>query len=634
MKKIFSYMAGVLFAALAMTACSPEEFAGADGNIPVVADYESAIDIQVDQETNQVTFSLNAQGCMPFWYFPDESAAKAYSTVNGLKRVYTIAGDYSVEVKLMNRNGVSDGTITKTFHINNTIFDFSKYITMLTGDSSKEWRINSAVQGHLGCGEPGTDGLNWWSAAPNDKADWGVYDDVLTFTADKQYTYHPGDGGTVYVNTGCTIYSEFNTNDGADFMAQVEEQKTTFDFVVEGTDLFIVFPSKTLFPYIANDDIYNTPRYKIQSITPKALELVSDNGGIAWHYILTSEKDESFTGFKYNSEFNLWKDATLAEPGFWFGDEGWQTMPSPEYTVDGSTYSFNIAEASSSTWMRQFNILSDIQTSAAQTYDFSVVVTTSSDHPGVTFKLVQDGDDALYYFEEKVSLKAYEEYVFWKSDMPGIDMTAVKLVLDFGGNAANTDVTIKNIVLKDHANDDGTVLPEAGEEDATPQPDWVAIDGEDNIWNGLTKGEPTFWYAPGWAQIDNPEMTTDGKSWTLKFPEATTDRWQNQFAIPTDMAATMDEAFDFKVTINSTAAFTAFVKLTQADEGDTKHDDNYFFAEDVALTEYEDVTFWVSNVKLPKNDAHAINLVLDFGGNPAGAEVTVKDIVLQKHVGE
>ncbi len=633
MKKIFNYMAGVLFAALAMTACSPEEFAGADGNIPSVSDYENAIDIQVDQTTNQVTFTLNAKGCMPYWYFRDESVAKAYSTVNGLTKIYTLAGDYTVDVRLMNRNGVSDGVITKTFHIDNTIFDFSKYITMLTGDSSKEWRINSAVQGHLGCGEPGTDGLNWWSAAPNDKADWGVYDDVLTFIADKKYTYNPGEGGTVYVNTGCSIFGDFNTNDGNDFMAQVEEQNTTFDFVVEGTDLYIVFPSKTLFPYIANDDIYNTPRYKIQSITPKAMELVIDNGSIAWHYTLTSEKDESFNGFKYNSEFNLWKDAEKGAPVFWYAP-GWAQIADPEYTTDGNAYTLTLPEATTDTWMAQMSILTDIATNAATNYDFSVVLNVSKDHPGVMVKLVQDGDDATYYCEEKIALKAYEDVVFWKSDMPGIDMTAVKLVLDFGGNEAGTEVTVKNIVLKDHANDDGTVLPNVSEEDAVPQPDWVATDSEDNIWNGLTKGEPTFWYAPGWAQIDNPEMTTDGKSWTLKFPEATTDRWQNQFAIPTDMAATMDEAFDFKVTINSTAAFTAFVKLTQADEGDTKHDDNYFFAEDVALAEYDDVTFWVSNVKLPKNDAHAINLVLDFGGNPAGAEVVVKDIVIQKHVGE
>ena len=49
--------------------------------------------------------------------------------------------------------------------------------------------------------------------------------------------------------------------------------------------------------------------------------------------------------------------------------------------------------------------------------------------------------------------------LIWLSDVPGIDAAAVKMVFDFGGNPDDTEVTISNIVLKDHAIDDGTVLP-------------------------------------------------------------------------------------------------------------------------------------------------------------------------------
>ncbi len=107
----------------------------------------------------------------------------------------------------------------------------------------------------------------------------------------------------------------------------------------------------------------------------------------------------------------------------------------------------------------------------------------------------------------------------------------------------------------------------------------------------------------------------------------------NQFAIPTDMSATKDDLIDAKVTIYSSAAFTAFVKLTQADEADAKHDNNFFFAQDLPLAEYDEVTFMIAGAKLSDGtDAHALNFVFDFGGNPAGAEVTIKDIVIQKHV--
>jgi hypothetical protein len=53
MNKIFKYSIGVLFAGLAMTACSPDEFSGADPNgLPTI----SGVDFQlnVDQETNQM----------------------------------------------------------------------------------------------------------------------------------------------------------------------------------------------------------------------------------------------------------------------------------------------------------------------------------------------------------------------------------------------------------------------------------------------------------------------------------------------------------------------------------------------------------------------------------------------------
>ena len=39
MNKIFKYMAGVLIASFAMTACSPEDFTGANGDIPQASDY-------------------------------------------------------------------------------------------------------------------------------------------------------------------------------------------------------------------------------------------------------------------------------------------------------------------------------------------------------------------------------------------------------------------------------------------------------------------------------------------------------------------------------------------------------------------------------------------------------------------
>ncbi len=35
----------------------------------------------------------------------------------------------------------------------------------------------------------------------------------------------------------------------------------------------------------------------------------------------------------------------------------------------------------------------------------------------------------------------------------------MKVVFDFGGNQADDEIMIESLVLKDHANDDGTVVP-------------------------------------------------------------------------------------------------------------------------------------------------------------------------------
>ena len=107
----------------------------------------------------------------------------------------------------------------------------------------------------------------------------------------------------------------------------------------------------------------------------------------------------------------------------------------------------------------------DMTTNSSTHYDFSAKFLSTKDHNNVTVKLVKDDDDNVFYFTDVIKLKAYEPYVFYKSDMPGIDMNNVKLVLDFGGNEAGTNVTVSRIDLQEHGCD-GIVAP-AEDEDHT-----------------------------------------------------------------------------------------------------------------------------------------------------------------------
>ena len=122
--------------------------------------------------------------------------------------------------------------------------------------------------------------------------------------------------------------------------------------------------------------------------------------------------------------------------------------------------------------------------------------------------------------------------------------------------------------------------------------------------------------------ISNPALNIDGATYTLNFPTATNEKWQNQVTFISDaLTASAEENYDFRVILNaSNDISSATIKLVQVGGGDN---DNIF----VFLL--EDVTAKVINAK--GVDITQAKLVFDFGGNPANTEVIIKDIILQKH---
>ena len=637
MKHIFRYLGVTLLLAGIISACSPEKITHpSEAGIPSATQIEPVI--SVDQEINQVTFALPAgtKGLIPVWLFQDKTGDwTQYSAQNGLKKIFTTAGDYSVRMHLMNSNGMSPDFVQKTFHIDNTIMNFDKYNTMLTGGSQKEWRIDNSVAGHMGCGPSGTSGTEWWSANPDDKKDWGVYDNRMTFVLEGNvYQFDPGAAGTIYVNTGISSepYGSHNTNDGKDYLYPVEAQTAEWSWEVDGEDLYLILPANTYWPYYANVDFIANPRFKVESISTKSADLVIDNGEIAWHFTITSGAAEvKFNGFNYNHEANLWKpvDAEGAHSYSFFYAPGWTQIADPEVSCAGGKYTFSLPSATSEQWQAQCFIIptTDLPLSAATNYDFSCILNSSTDIKKVTLKLTDTTNDGNFLFTENVNLTAFEDYVFYLSDLPGIDAAAVKMVFDFGGNPDNTEVSVSNIVLKDHAIDDGTVLPSVPEEPVAG-PEEYKYDSEANLWKAADAAHSySFYYAPSWSQLPDPEVENNGNEYLLKLPSATFAQWQAQFFIIPDnpVALESSKSYDFSVVLNSTTDIRAVtLKLT-----DVSSDDNFLFTENVNLTAFEDYIFDLSD--LPGIDAAAVKMVFDFGGNPDNTEVTIKRIVLKDH---
>ena len=637
MKHIFRYLGVTLLLAGIISACSPEKITHpSEAGIPSATQIEPVI--SVDQEINQVTFALPAgtKGLIPVWLFQDKTGDwTQYSAQNGLKKIFTTAGDYSVRMHLMNSNGMSPDFVQKTFHIDNTIMNFDKYNTMLTGGSQKEWRIDNSVAGHMGCGPSGTSGTEWWSANPDDKKDWGVYDNRMTFVLEGNvYQFDPGAAGTIYVNTGISSepYGSHNTNDGKDYLYPVEAQTAEWSWEVDGEDLYLILPANTYWPYYANVDFIANPRFKVESISTKSADLVIDNGEIAWHFTITSGAAEvKFNGFNYNHEANLWKpvDAEGAHSYSFFYAPGWTQIADPEVSCAGGKYTFSLPSATSEQWQAQCFIIptTDLPLSAATNYDFSCILNSSTDIKKVTLKLTDTTNDGNFLFTENVNLTAFEDYVFYLSDLPGIDAAAVKMVFDFGGNPDNTEISVSNIVLKDHAIDDGTVLPSVPEEPVAG-PEEYKYDSEANLWKAADAAHSySFFYAPSWNQLPDPELANNGNEYLLKLPSATFAQWQAQFHIIPDSPVALEssKSYDFSVVLNSTTDIRAVtLKLTE-----NGNDDNFLFTENVNLTAFEDYIFDLSD--LPGIDAAAVKMVFDFGGNPDNTEVTIKRIVLKDH---
>ena len=295
MKKVFKYIAALAASVMAF-GCYPEVLTPDQSQLPEA----SALDvvIEVDQATNYVTFSVTNEGVVPMWIFgevdkvDDGKVSKKYAyTVNGLKLRVRDAGEHQVEVKAYNANGISVGSKIVTYSLENTYrdpFDPAPYMKKL----ATRWQWNYEKDGHFGCGPNTGDPISWWGAKANEKADWGIYDDIMTFTADGKYSFDPGKDNLVYVNAGFTALG--TSPDGADFCVEIPAYETTYTIENNWNDagieeIWLVLPEHKNLSYIPNQTIYDDPRFLVTELSSKEVKLSAQNapngdGTISWFY--------------------------------------------------------------------------------------------------------------------------------------------------------------------------------------------------------------------------------------------------------------------------------------------------------------------------------------------------------------
>ena len=200
---------------------------------------------------------------------------------------------------------------------------------------------------------------------------------------------------------------------------------------------------------------------------------------------------------------NMWLNAEK-ELGFYYAP-GWNQTTDPACTEKNGTYTLTLNKATSEQWQAQMYFVTDLKTDAHYNYGFRIKL-CSSKALSATIKLNQKGNNKLYYFEECVPLKANEDYIFERQDMPGLDMDSVILVLDFGGNRASTTIKISGITLTE------TEYDSSIDQNSCPLSDYKLVWHDEFSTNHINTSRWSFQTADaGWV---NNELQTyvNGKS--------------------------------------------------------------------------------------------------------------------------
>ena len=639
-------MALALAAVLTM-GCVEEQFELDPNKVPSASDLEVKID--VDQETNYVTFSIENQGMVPMWLFGEEKidgkANKKYAyTGNGLQLRLRDAGTHSVEVKAYNAHGVSVGSKVVEFTLENTYrdpFDPSPYFKVIKG----EWQWNNEVAGHFGCG-PSTDSpFEWWKAGANEKADWSLYNDRMTFTEDGKYSFNPGEDGKVYVNTG---FTELGTSpDGNDFMVDIAAYETTYTFENNWNDagieeIWLVLPAKTNLSYIPNQTVYDEPRFLVMDSKPssmrKELKLAAQNapngeGFISWYYnfipaVKVATPEELLAGT--DGKGKVWVMDSSAKGHLGCG---------PSFESPAEWWSANADEkAGTGLYDDEITFYSDGKYVYNPGADGKMYVnwgvTVIGPNPGVEpdIDIEWPLTEATYDFDgETITLAAETPMVYVPSDAMWANPVFTVTEL--------TETTLKVVAMNEGCY--WQMIFRARDAQAAPEPEKPVVAPFDpaaatNMWNNAAI-TVTYWFANSdWGQIADPEATLGNNEYTFVVPEGVGGlEWQGQVVFRnTGLVLSPDKTYDFRAIISATNDGTATIKPcwehpTDKDSNGNPADVNELFYDNgIAVTAYEDLEY--IKAALPGTDIPDLKLVFDFGRFPAGTTVTVKGIVIRE----
>ena len=657
MKTIWQYIA-IAALAVSAAACTPEYPIPNAAGLPQASDLD--VTITVDQETNYVTFVMNNKGVVPVWIFGDQKidgkASKKYSyTDNNVTLRFREAGEHVVEVKAYNANGLSQGSLVKTFTLDNTYrdpFDPSPYVKAISNGESQTWIWNSAEAGHIACGPVG-DPKGWWQVEPNGKMGF-LYDDLMTFDSEGNYTYDPVDG-QAYAKKDAEYPAGHAILDD-DYLFDAEKKTSKYTFENNWNDagieeIFLVLEPGSILSYVVHKALVDEPRYQIletkTSAMKKKLQFMAtawtptNADGISFYYeFVPKGADAADPLYGYESKIWVLDNDTQGYMGCGSGlgnpTEWWSATPHDKdafgVTDDELTffkngkYVFDPGADGLVYCNWESGYLPD-------GHSYSGDGSTDYDAPAQrqesTYTLGSDANGDYIELPAGIffSYVPRPEVLTQPTKLYIKENTATKLVLVpyFEG------IIAWQLIFK----------PKDGQDFGPDEPDVPAVepldptrydvDGETNLWKDANL-EVETWYANGdWQQVGNPDYeVTAGNGIKVTVPDGVGgSEWMGQTKLKSHIASSADKEYDFSVTLLADEDMTVTIKLTNDPEG--ADDVNAFFYDNqVHLTAGEPLVYRKSHIRQAESGDNVM-LILDFGRSPVGSSIEASSILFQEH---
>ena len=656
MKNIWKYLTVIL--ALAAAACTPEYPEVSQDRLPQASAFD--VQISVDQTTNMATFQLNNTGMVPVWIFGSEKIDgkenKKYAyTGNNVTLRFREPGEHSVEVKAYNANGLSVGSVVKTFSMDNLYrdpFDPTPYIRAISGGSSQTWVWNSTENGHFGCG-PAGDPLGWWTCEANGKADF-LYDDLMTFDNEGHYTFDPVDG-QAYAKHDAE-YPAGHAPETDDYLFPAEKATSGYSFENEWNDagieeIYLVMDPGSLLSYVAHKSIVDNPRYLVMESKPadmkKKLQLMStvktpDNAdGISYYYEFVPEG--SVVGaadplFGYESKVWVLDNEAkgymgcgpdLGNPTGWWSanphDKDAFGVTDDELTFfkDGK-YVFNPGEDGMVYCNWESGYLPDGHTysgDGSTDYDAPAqqqesTYTIGSDENGDYIELPAG---IFFSYVPRPEVLSQPTRLYIKE----LDDNKMVLAVNFPG------IIAWQLIFKPKDGQDigpGTDVPVVEILDPTN----YDLNGDTNLWKSANM-EVETWYSPGdWSGGLTPDYeVTAGNGITVTIPDGVGGgEWMGQTKLKSHIASSADKEYDLSVTLLADEDMTVTIKLTnEPEENDDIH--AFFYDGSVKLTAGEPLTYVKRDLKQSVSGDNVM-LIFDFGRSPVGSTIEASDIIFME----